>query len=324
MMLWLLCLVCVPSRPLARVLAGNTRLPRPLLWWLAPLRWDVRVAVAANPRCPQLLLRLMSLSENWAVCAAVAGNPSASGRVLELVGLKSSPREQLYLAGNPSLPSALADRLLGDSDPFVRGAAAAHPAASTAALSRLAAGMTEPAWILNRIAAHPSCPAVLADQLLTWIAIGGAGQADPMFDPVECNGHPGDTSVPAYIWYRDQAGRDRAEHHPLWRVRAEVLSAAGRLSGKRSWVLSRDLRPEVRRRIASATRLPPHQRLELLHDDDPETARLAAAASKASGSSRRLALINSMRLFIAVTLILGLALIIYLTAFPPAPAGAGS
>ena len=40
--LWLLGALCLMSRSLARLLAGNPRLPRLLLWWLAPRRWDVR------------------------------------------------------------------------------------------------------------------------------------------------------------------------------------------------------------------------------------------------------------------------------------------
>lgn len=320
--LWLLCVWCLTSRPLARALAGNARLPRPLLWWLAPRRWDVRAAVAANPRCPQPLLRWVSLSGNWAVCAAVAGNPSASARVLELVGRKNSPREGMYLAANPSLPSALADRLLDDTDPFVRGVAAAHPAASTAGLSRLADGMTEPAWILNRVAANPSCPSGLSDQLLTWIALGGAANADPTFDPVECTGHPGDTSVPVYTWYRDEASRDRAEQHPLWRVRAEVLSAAGRVPAGQAWELARDPRPEVRRRIARAVRLSLDIWIELRRDSDPEVVRLArAAAPKANGGRRdRRIAVTMMRRF-PLAPIAVLAYILHQGVPSPGPAG---
>lgn len=303
--LWLLGVLCLVSRSLARVLAGNARLPRLLLWWLSPRRWDVRAAVAANPRCPRPLLRWMSLSTDWAVGAAVAGNPAASSRLLDVIVCTGEPRERLYLAGNPSLSSALADRLLADADPFVRGVAAVHPAATAAALTRLAGGMTEPVWILQRIAANPSCPAGLSDQLLTWIALGGTGNADPMFDPVDCTGHPADTSVPAFGWYREQAGRSSAEWHPLWRVRAEVLSAAGRLPGERVRILARDPRPEVRRSIARAGRLPLEMRLELRRDGDPVTARLArAAARKANdGPPGRWILISIVRLLVPLGLI---------------------
>jgi hypothetical protein len=315
MALWLLAVLCLVSRSLARVLAGNARLPRLLLWWLAPRRWDVRAAVAANPRCPRLLLRWMSLSADWAVGAAVAGNPAASGRLLDRMARTAGARERLYLAGNPSLSAVVADRLLADADPFVRGAAAAHPAATAAGLTRLAHGMTEPAWTLKRIAANPSCPAGLSDQLLTWIALGGAGKADPMFDPVDCTGHPADTSVPAFRWYREQAGRDRAELHPLWRVRAEVLSAARRLPGRRAGVLARDPRPEVRCSIARARRLSLRLRLELRRDGDEVAARLArAAASRANdGPPDRWLLIRIVCLLIPPALIAMLLFFFLLT-----------
>ena len=327
--LWLLGALCPASRSLARALAGNARLPRLLLWWLAPRRWDVRAAIAANPRCPQLLLRLLSWSADWAVGAAVAGNPAASRRTLNLMARTSTVRERLYLAANPSVPPGLADRLLGDTDPFVRGAAAAHPAVTAVALSRLAEGMTEPAWILKRIAANPSCPAGLADQLLTWIALGGAGKADPMFDPVECTGHPADTSVPAFSWYRDQASRDHAEQHPLWRVRAEVLSAAGPLPASRAWVLARDPRPEVRRTVARAGRLPLDMRMELRRDGDPAAARLArAAAPKADdGPPSRWILISVVRRLAPLALIAAPASFIFISnqgASSLGPAGTGS
>lgn len=284
MILWVLAVRCLASRALARALAANPRLPRPLLWSLALRRWDVRAAVAANPRCPRLLLRIMLGSTDWAVGAAVARNPAASPRLLKLLANAALPCVKMYLAANPALTSPVADRLLADRDPYVRGVAAAHPAASAAALRRLADGMNEQAWILRRIAVNRSCPAELADQLLTWITLGGPGNADPAFDPLECTGHPGDTSVPEYTWYRDEAKRTEDELHPLWRVRAAILPVTGRVSKRRGWRLARDPRPEVRRAIAGATRLSLDLRVELRHDADPVTARLADAESAVPGT----------------------------------------
>jgi hypothetical protein len=277
-LLWCLAVWCWFSRSLARALAANPRLPRSLLWSLAVRRWDVRAAVAANPRCPRLLLRWMAWSSDWAVRAAVASSAVASPGLLgRLIG-GSAPCVRLYAAANPSLTHALADRLLADPDPYVRGAAAVHPAASAAALRRLAVGLSEPVWILRRIAVNPSCPADLSDQLLTWIALGGAGHGDPLFDPVACAGHPADTSVASAAWYLEQAKREAAEQHPLWRVRAAVMRAAGRLAGQRVLTLARDPRPEVRQTIAGIGRLSLNVRLELRRDADPAVARLASAA----------------------------------------------
>jgi hypothetical protein len=277
LVLWRLTISCWFSRALARALAANPRLPRSLLWCLTVRRWDVRAAAAANPRCPRLLLRWMAWSSDWAVRAAAAASAIASPGLLDRLIDTSPPCVRLYVAANPSLTCTLADELLADVDPYVRGVAATHPAASAAALRRLAAGLSEPAWILRRIAANPSCPADLSDQLLTWIALGAASHADPLFDPLTCTGHPGDTSIPLAAWYLEQAEGDGAERHPLWRVRATVMRAVGRLPGQRGLTLARDPRPEVRQTIAGVHRLPLNIRLELRHDADPVVARLASA-----------------------------------------------
>jgi len=276
--LWRLAAPSWFSRALARTLAANPRLPRPLLWCLAVRRWDVRAAVAANPRCPRLLLRSMARSSDWAVRAAVAASPNAPPSLLVRLTRRSPACVRLYAAANPSLTCAPADLLLADPDPYVRGVAAAHPAASAAALRRQAAGLSEPAWILRRIAANPSCPADLSDQVLTWIALGAAGHGDPLFDPLTCTGHPGDTGGTLAAWYLEQARGDAAEWHPLWRVRATVVRAAGRLPGQRVLPLARDPRPEVRQTVAGVHRLSLNIRLELRHDADPVVARLASAA----------------------------------------------
>jgi hypothetical protein len=276
-MLWRLGLRYFGSRRVTRALAANPRLPRSLLWLLVIRKWDVRAAVGANPRCPRPLMRLLTFSSLLSVNTAVAGNPAASARLLDFLTRVSSPCIRMSVAANPSLPGVLADRLLGDKDPYVRGVAAAHPVASAAGLCRLAAEMTEPAWTLRRIAANPACPAEQSDQLLTWIALGGTGNADPTFDPVECMGHPGDTSVPLLIWYHGQGAQYGAAEHPLWRVRAAVLSARGKVSRDQAWTLARDPRPEVRRTIARAPRLSLNLQTELRGDADEVTVRLALA-----------------------------------------------
>src|SRR5262249_24553888 len=52
---------------------------------------------------------------------------------------------------------------------------------------------------------------------------GGGGRADPLFDPVECTGDPGDGSKVPYQWYRDTiAGTGVPARHPLWLARSSV------------------------------------------------------------------------------------------------------
>lgn len=290
--LWTGAIRCWFRPPILRALAANPGAPKSLLKILALRRWDVRAAVVANPRCPRQRHNAAVYASDWAVRAAVASNPCAVAEILEKLIRGSRAPIRLYVAANPALTQGLADLLLADRDPYVRAVAAAHPAASAAGLRRLAEGMSEPAWVLRALAANPSCPADLSDQLLTWIALGGAGHADPLFDPLECSGHPGDTRFAATAWYLEQAGREAAEHHPLWRVRATVIRAAGRISADRARILARDPRPEVRRTIAGAGILPLNIRLELRHDADPQTARLASAAferKNGSASKQRLA-----------------------------------
>ena len=106
--------------------------------------------------------------------------------------------------------------------------------------------MTEPAWILRRAGENPACPQELSDQVLTWLALGGAGDSDPAFDPINCTGSPGEGG-PA--WYLRQAatpdGYASAVEHPLWRVRAMLLRQPNgvRLSGRQVWALARDPGP---------------------------------------------------------------------------------
>jgi hypothetical protein len=136
--------------------------------------------------------------------------------------------------------------------------------------------MSEPAWVLRAIAENRSCPEDLSDQLLTWLALGGPGAADPLFDPVACAGHPGDTRSSRAAWYLEQAKGVSAELHPLWLVRAGVLRAVGRLPIERVQTLARDPRPEVRRAMAMAGQLPERIRRELMQDGDEQIAELAS------------------------------------------------
>ena len=269
---------------LTRAVAANSAVPRSVLWFMAMRRWDVRAAAAANPRCPRVLLRVLALSSSPGVSAAVACSALAPTRLLRHMADVKPPCVRIYIALNPSLTSALADRLVADSDSFVRGAAAAHAAVSAGALRQLGAGLSEPAWILRAVATNSSCPADLSDELLTWIAIGGSAHADPMFDPVACTGHPADTRVAAAAWYAEQARRPLSTGHALWRVRAAVLRASGRVGPALARDLAEDPQREVRLSIARAQRLPVRVIQLLTHDAAPEVARLAS--DKLSGRSR--------------------------------------
>jgi hypothetical protein len=261
-----------------RALAANPSAPPLLLRFLGRLgaRWDVLVAVAGNPRTPPWMRSHLASSPEWAVAAAVAANPATAPRALRRLVSRRDPRIGLAAAANPALASELAEALLQSPSVYVRGVAAANPAAPPEALRRLAAGMSEQAWVLRAIAVNPSCPDDLSDQLLTWITLGGPGKADPLFDPVRCSGHPAGSDVPPVTWYAEEAKRPDAERHPLWRVRAAVASARKQLSQATISMLRRDPRPEVRLSVAGFTPTPPGRIRELMGDADAAVARRAA------------------------------------------------
>lgn len=320
--LWLLAIRSLSRQPLRRALAANPGAPKLLLRWLAHRRWDARAAVAANPRCPERLRKKLAWSPDWAVRAAVASSPATGSGTLEgLIG-GADARIRLQVAGNPALTGALADRLLRDRDPYVRAVAAAHPSAPPAGLQRLASGMSEPAWVLRAIAGNPACPADLSDQLLTWIALGGAGHSDPLFDPVTCTGHPGDTRYTVMSWYLEQARGHTAAQHPLWRVRVLVLPARHSIAADVARELARDPRSEVRRTIAGVAVLPADLRLELTCDADPGVARLAAAAAARKGAAGRGRWDRTARLLVsaALPLLVVVAAIVAAATTPGQPA----
>jgi hypothetical protein len=268
-----------------RALAANPSAPPLLLRFLGRLgaRWDVLVALAENPRTPPWMRsHQLARSPEWAVAAAVAANPATAPRALRRLVSRRDPRIGLAAAANPALPSDLVEELLQSPSVYVRGAAAANPAAPPEALRRLAAGMSEPAWVLRATAVNPSCPDDLSDQLLTWLTLGGPGKEDPLFDPVRCTGHPAGSDVPPAAWYAEEAKRPDADRHPLWRVRAAAAAARGQLPQATISMLRRDPRPEVRLSVAGFTPTPPGRIRELMGDASAAVARRAAQVRKAN------------------------------------------
>lgn len=237
------------SAEVRRAAAANPNAGRWLLVWFALSgRWDVRRSVAGNPACPQwLLVGRLALDRRWSVREAVAASPRTSGVVLSLYARDRLAPLRFAVAGNRSLPSRTAERLLRDQDAYVAGVAASHPGLRSTVLSARFGGMEAPAWVLRRAATNPSCPPELAEQVLTWLALGGA-HGDPGFDPVTCDGHPGDTDQSAWQWYGAEVKRtEHPWHHPLWAVRAR--STLGRQTVQTAVLrhLARDPVPEVRR-----------------------------------------------------------------------------
>jgi hypothetical protein len=240
--------------------------------------WDVRVIVAGRPEVPASTLETLAKGGPWAVQAAIARRLDLTRRLQQQLG-SAINLVRLPLAANPTLDPALVARLLGDHDGYVAGVAAANPGAPPGALERLAEGVDRPAWILRNIARNPACPAALQDELLTWLAIGGAEGQDLYFDPITCTGTPAAGGIAPFQWNVNQACRmTRPENSALWRVRAAVRQAQSRLSHDRIRVLSVDEKPEVRLVAALYQYTKTLERLE--HDEDARVRARAQATRK--------------------------------------------
>ncbi len=315
--LWLLSFVFANSHAIDRALAGNPATTERLLRRVThrALRrghWNVGVIAAGHPACSVRLFRWLLWSSYPAVEVAVATDPRASSMLMErLTEGVPEARLRLHIAANPSAPPEVIDRLLDDRDVYVRRVAAAHPAATPEGLRRLCGDMSQPAWTLRATATNPACPPDLSDQLLTWLALGGAGSSDPHFDPIACTGHPGSTEVHPGAWYANAARQDRAETHPLWRVRAAIPMARPRILISVLKLLALDPRVEVRRQAARFQGLPFAALRELRADTDPAVARLAEGALKNKPKELRKRLRwRGSRRRLAITLVIAVGLVI--------------
>jgi hypothetical protein len=261
-----------------RALAANPRTPPDALRRLSRhRRWDVRALVAANPSADEKTLDQLACDESWAVAVALAARPDIPGRMLR--GAEHwTAHERFALAGNPHVPVEALERLLTDEDVYVRGRAAANPSARPASLRALAQDMSEPPWVLRAVAANPALPPDLAEELLTWIALGGTGAGDPTFDPVACVGNPVDASTPEFFFYQHEAQQPDAHESVLIRVRASIPGANGRTPVRVIEELAHDAAPSVRAVASMFAELPRDVLEELTEDADTQVARNATAA----------------------------------------------
>jgi len=273
----------------------------------------VAVIAAQHAACSIRLHRRLLWSTFPAVEVAVAANPRASSILMEWCGSFTGAWLKLHAATNPSAPPEVIDRLLADKDPYVRRVAAAHPGATSEGLRRLCGDFSQPAWILRAAATNAACPADLSDQLLTWLALGGAGASDPHFDPIACSGHPGSTETNPAVWHANAARQDGAETHPLWRVRAAIPMARARIPISVLARLALDPQPEVRRQSARFRELPYHALRELRADTDQAVARLAESALKNKPKQRRgrprSATQRGVRVGVAIAILVGAVLV---------------
>jgi hypothetical protein len=265
--------------PVLRALAANRGLPAADLKKLGGhRRWDIRQAVVSNPACPPTVIAPLSTKAPWAVRAAIAASPHTAPDLLARYR-SDNPAVAFSLAGNPALPPELATELLCHPDIFVSGRAAAHPAVDPAALGKFVKGFDRPAWVLRVAATNPACPPNLSEEILTWIALGGTGAENPVFDPVACTGHPGDPGVNEWNWYRTTAAETQEpDVHPLWRVRASTVASRATIPYYLIELLARDPHDGVRRTVARFDGMSVPVLEELCGDADQFAASQAQAA----------------------------------------------
>ena len=185
-------------------------------------RSDVRARVAANPSTPGAVLARLVRTGTDRVRIAAAANPALLPDQLHALARDESPMITFAAAQNPNLSDEDRYHLSASPDVHVAGLSRTHPRATAEDLHELAVSLDAEAWVLRRASAHPNCAREERDAIATWLALGGAGDRDPHFDPVTCTGNPGNTAVrPDVEWER--LGRERARAgspSPLWRVRA--------------------------------------------------------------------------------------------------------
>jgi len=263
----------------ARAVAASPAAGAPLLHRLSQSRrWDVRRAVALNPGTSARTLKRLGRDGVCAVREAIARAPRTPPDVVAFYAVHEYVRVKFAVASRADAPTSVIDKLLQSWNEEVRGQAARHPAASTSALAALAERMEQPAWVLRNIASNPACPPSLAEELLTWLALGGAS-GNPNFDPVTCVTHPGDPVVNAWQWYRNKAAEHSEAHlHPLWRVRQSVTSSRPQIPYVMLHELARDPRADVRRTTARFDGMNKAILRELCDDEDTGTVQQATAA----------------------------------------------
>ncbi len=210
----------------------------------AGVPWDVLRIVAGNPNTSSVTLERLS-RESVAVRQAVASNVRCPPRVLEELSVDRRDLVRLAAAANPSTPADRLAALGGDSSMWVSGVALGNPSIAPDYLANQVADLNSAAWVLNRAANNPACPAPLAEQIRTWIAVGGA-TGDPQFDPVTLTGNPSpDRDVTPELWFANYAS-GRSIHDALAPVRYHALAKTAQISDGDAEDLACDPNPEVR------------------------------------------------------------------------------
>lgn len=245
-----------------------------LSFWARQPDWDVARALAANPRLPlHVQRRLARRASFWSVREALARRTDVS-RIVNVLG--ASAPVQFALASNPAAPADVVGGLGTVRDPYVRGLAESHPTTPPERVRALLADPEQPAWLLRRLASHPSLTDDERDIALSWITLGGC-VGDPTFDPVMCTGSPNPESSASDAY--DAELRLNGLESVLWRARARA--GRGPLGNHRLFELAHDPHPGVR--SVAASYLLADTLAELRWDEIPAVSQRAQTTAAQSG-----------------------------------------
>jgi hypothetical protein len=262
-------------RVLRRVRAEVTTSKTALAWLSLSPHWDVKAAVAANPKSGRFVLRQLARSGSWAVGAALARRADIDERSIGRL-VRRHLLVRLLVAANPAIPPSSLQRLVLDGNVYVAGVAAAQASART--VEELLNDPKTPAWVLRRVAVGDRATANEKERILVWLALGG-GNGDPGFDPFTCTGSPGPSG------YRLEPGGGapwECMNSPLWRTR--VLAGQGRESLDHNVVAAMSKDPHVAvRRVAAGYRSRRSLR-ELRFDAEPSVSTHASTTLQSTES----------------------------------------
>jgi hypothetical protein len=286
---WVVLRVRIQTRWVTTALASSEAMPRLFAWYFTTCpHWEIRHAIARRRKVSRLTMWHFARDKQWSVRAALARRTDLPPRVQRKILKKGGP-PKLALAANPTISSRTANALVKDHDEFVAGRALANPVVATATLVEHARGLDREPWILRNIAENRNCPVELRDEILTWLALGGAGNKDPLFDPITCVSHPGDRLTARYVVYRDLARAEGSHDSSLWAVRAAATLDCAEISRIEQYAC--DDRVEVRR-VAIQRTLPYRRWRGMAWDCDPYLRRSALSVWTSTHFPRRKELFN--------------------------------
>jgi Leucine rich repeat variant len=230
--------------------------------------WQVRAAALEHPLChPSDIvsgLRAAVAGVQFAAAASPVVREVDPGQLEETLFLLPWSA-CLALAANPSTPTNVVDRFihsglvrqhntirLGNGTwKWVAGRALGNANASPDLVDWVADLPDLEPWAQGQLARNPSLAAERRDALLAWLALGGASNGDPTYDPCTDVGHPGDPRHESAYEALERLAKDEGHAgHPIEGVRVRWATGT-KISHTQLRHYAEDPSVLVRRRAAS-------------------------------------------------------------------------